>query len=141
MVTEAAKMPPRNGSDSVTFTTNTVIRNLARRIQALNTDMRSIHQMLNSSKRRRRRCSGSTALDRTAPLRCLSPPETTPSGSNQKGPGPICMSRAAAPAGKTVGTNDPHISAAISGGHCNVSASLSDGVIQLSVCRGRVLSE
>jgi len=40
---------------------------------------------------------------------------------------------------RTVG--DPPISAVISGGHRNVSASLSDGVIQLRVCRGRVLSE
>jgi transposase len=46
LVTEAAKMRPRNGSDPVTFTTNTVIRNLARRIQHLNTEMASIDQML-----------------------------------------------------------------------------------------------
>ena len=39
-------MKPRNGSDPVTFTTNTVIRDLARRIQGLNTEMRSIDQML-----------------------------------------------------------------------------------------------
>ena len=37
--------------------------------------------------------------------------------------------------------NGPPISAVNSGGHCNASASLSDGVIQLRVCRGRVLSE
>ncbi len=36
---------------------------------------------------------------------------------------------------------DPPISAANSGGHCNASASLSDGVIQSRVCRGRVFSE
>jgi transposase len=46
LITEAAKMRPRNGSDPVTFTTNTVIRNLARRIQHLNTEMASIDQML-----------------------------------------------------------------------------------------------
>jgi len=46
LVTEAAKMRPRNGSDPVTFTTNTVIRSLARRIQHLNAEMASIDQML-----------------------------------------------------------------------------------------------
>jgi len=35
----------------------------------------------------------------------------------------------------------PPISAVISGGHCNASASLSDGVIPPRVCRGRVFSE
>jgi transposase len=46
LVTEAAKMRPRNGSDPVTFTTNTVIRDLARRIQGLNNEMRSIDAAL-----------------------------------------------------------------------------------------------
>ncbi len=46
LVTEAASMRPRNGSDPVTFTTNTVIRNLAQRIQHLNTEMASIDHML-----------------------------------------------------------------------------------------------
>ena len=39
-------MRPRKGSNPVIFTTNVVIRNLARRIKALNTEMRSIDQML-----------------------------------------------------------------------------------------------
>ncbi len=46
LVAEAAKMRPGKGSDPVTFTTNLVIRNLARRIQGLNTEMRSIDAML-----------------------------------------------------------------------------------------------
>ncbi|MCH7475933.1 MAG: IS110 family transposase [Gemmatimonadetes bacterium] len=46
LVSEAAKMRPHNGSDPVTFTTNVVIRNLARRIQHLNTEMASIDDML-----------------------------------------------------------------------------------------------
>jgi transposase len=46
LVAEAAKMRPRKGSDPVAFTTNTVIRNLARRIPCLNTEMRSIDQTL-----------------------------------------------------------------------------------------------
>jgi transposase len=46
LVTEAAKMRPRKGSDPVTYTTNTVIRDLARRIKALNTEMRQIDRML-----------------------------------------------------------------------------------------------
>ena len=46
LVTEAANMRPRKGSDPVTFTTNTVIRDLARRIQGLNTEMRSIDRTL-----------------------------------------------------------------------------------------------
>jgi transposase len=46
LVTDAANMRPRKGSDPVLFTTNTVIRNLARRIKALNTEIREIDQML-----------------------------------------------------------------------------------------------
>ncbi len=46
LVTEAAAMRPRKGSDPVTFTTNLVIRNLARRIQGLNAEMASIDDML-----------------------------------------------------------------------------------------------
>jgi transposase len=46
LVTEAANMRPRTGSDPITFTTNTVIRNLARRIKALNTEMASIDKAL-----------------------------------------------------------------------------------------------
>ena len=46
LVTEAATMRPRTGSDPVAYTTNTVIRNLARRIKGLNTEMRSIDQAL-----------------------------------------------------------------------------------------------
>ena len=46
LVTEAAKMRPRPGSDPVTYTTNLVIRNLARRIQGLNAEMASIDHML-----------------------------------------------------------------------------------------------
>jgi transposase len=46
LVTEAAKMRPRKGSDPVTYTTNLVIRNLARRIQGLNTETASIDDML-----------------------------------------------------------------------------------------------
>jgi len=46
LVTEAAKMRPRKGSDPASFTTNTVIRNLARRIQDLTTRMRTIDQTL-----------------------------------------------------------------------------------------------
>jgi transposase len=46
LVAEAAKMRPRKGSDPVTFTTNTVIRDLARRIKGLNTEMKQIDQTL-----------------------------------------------------------------------------------------------
>ncbi len=46
LVTEAAKMRPRMGSDPVTFTTNTVIRNLARRIESLNVEMKQIDRTL-----------------------------------------------------------------------------------------------
>ena len=40
-------MRPRKGTDPITYTTNTVIRNLARRVKALNTEMASIDQTLN----------------------------------------------------------------------------------------------
>jgi len=46
LITEAANMRPRVGSDPVIFTTNIVIRDLARRIKALNTEMRNIDRML-----------------------------------------------------------------------------------------------
>jgi transposase len=46
LVTEAARMRPRKGSDPVTFTTNMVIRDLARRIQRLTAEMRTIDQAL-----------------------------------------------------------------------------------------------
>jgi len=46
LVTEAAKMRPRKGSDPVTFTTNTVIRDLARRVQRLTAEMRTIDRAL-----------------------------------------------------------------------------------------------
>ncbi len=44
LVTEAAKIRPRNGSDPVAFTTNVVIRDLARRIKGLNAEMNQIDQ-------------------------------------------------------------------------------------------------
>ena len=46
LVTEAAAMRPRKGSDPIVFTTNTVIRGLARRIQDLNDEMRTIDRTL-----------------------------------------------------------------------------------------------
>jgi transposase len=46
LITEAANMRPRNGSDPVIFTTNVVIRNLARRIRGLNAEMRNIDEMI-----------------------------------------------------------------------------------------------
>ena len=46
LVTEAANMRPHKGSDPVTYTTNLMIRNLARRIKALNNEMAEIDRML-----------------------------------------------------------------------------------------------
>jgi transposase len=46
LVNEPAAMRPRQGSDRVLFTTNTVIRNLARRIKALNVEMRAVDRAL-----------------------------------------------------------------------------------------------
>ena len=46
LVSEAARMRPREGNDPVAFTTNTVIRSLARRIRSLNDEMRSIDRAL-----------------------------------------------------------------------------------------------
>jgi transposase len=46
LVSEAANMRPRKGSDPVTYTTNLVIRNLAKRIKALNNEMADIDRML-----------------------------------------------------------------------------------------------
>jgi transposase len=46
LITEAANMRPRKGSDPVIYTTNLVIRNLAKRIKALNAEMTEIDRML-----------------------------------------------------------------------------------------------
>ena len=46
LVTEAANMRLRKGSDPVAYTTNLVIRNLARRVKRLNNEMREIDPML-----------------------------------------------------------------------------------------------
>jgi len=46
LVTEAANMRPRKGSDPVTYRTNLVIRGLARRIKHLDAEMRTIDQTL-----------------------------------------------------------------------------------------------
>jgi transposase len=46
LVSEAANMRPHKGSDPVTYRTNLVIRNLARRIKALNNEMADIDGML-----------------------------------------------------------------------------------------------
>jgi len=46
LVTEAANMRPRKGSDPVTYTTNLMIRNLARRVKRLNAEMREIDRLL-----------------------------------------------------------------------------------------------
>ena len=46
LVTEAANMRPREGSDPIVFTTNLVIRNLAKRIKGLNNEMTEIDRML-----------------------------------------------------------------------------------------------
>jgi transposase len=46
LVTEAARMRPRPGSDPVIYVTNLVIRNLARRIQHLDTEIKDANQIL-----------------------------------------------------------------------------------------------
>jgi transposase len=46
LVAEAARMRPRRGADPVAYTTNIVIRNLARRIEDLDDEMRSIDDVL-----------------------------------------------------------------------------------------------
>ncbi len=48
LVTEAANMRPHKGSDPITYRTNLVIRNLARRIKSLDTEMRTIDRTLRS---------------------------------------------------------------------------------------------
>ncbi len=46
LVTEAANMRPRKGSDPIVYTTNLVIRGLARRIQTLNSEIKTIDHAL-----------------------------------------------------------------------------------------------
>ena len=46
LISEAARMRPRKGSDPIIYTTNVVIRGLARRIRGLNNEMRDIDDTL-----------------------------------------------------------------------------------------------
>ena len=46
LVSEAANMRPNKGSDPVVYTTNLVIRGLARRVKSLNTEIEAIDQIL-----------------------------------------------------------------------------------------------
>jgi len=46
LISEAANMRPNRGSDPVTYTTKLMIRNLAKRIKALNTEIAEIDRML-----------------------------------------------------------------------------------------------
>ncbi len=46
LVKEAAAMRPRSGGDPITYSTNLVIRNLARRVRSLNEEMGQIDRML-----------------------------------------------------------------------------------------------
>lgn len=46
LVTEVAKLRPRNGSDPILFTTQVTMRGLARRIQMLNTEIKDLDSML-----------------------------------------------------------------------------------------------
>ncbi len=46
LVTEAANMRPNKGSDPIVFTTNLIIRTLARRIQGFNSEIKQIDRML-----------------------------------------------------------------------------------------------
>ena len=46
LVKEAAAMRPRNGSDPLAYTTNLVIRNLARRVKRLNEEIAQIDEIL-----------------------------------------------------------------------------------------------
>jgi len=48
LVTEAANMRPRKESDSIIYTTNLVIRSLARRIKALNSEIKTIDRILSA---------------------------------------------------------------------------------------------
>ena len=48
LVSEAANMRPRKGSDLITYRTNLVIKSLAQRIKSLDTEMRTIDQTLRS---------------------------------------------------------------------------------------------
>jgi transposase len=48
LITEAANMRPRKGSDPITYRTNLVIKSLARRIKSLDAEMRTIDQTLRS---------------------------------------------------------------------------------------------
>jgi transposase len=46
LVNEAAGMKPRKGSDPLAYTTNLMIRNLARRVKRLNDEIREVDRML-----------------------------------------------------------------------------------------------
>jgi transposase len=91
LVSEAARMRPRKGSDPIVFTTNTVIRSLARRIKDLNDEMRSIdralRELIDATAPSLLDCYGVGAA--TPQPRCSSPRATTLTGCIRNAPGRI----------------------------------------------------
>ena len=88
LVSEAANMRPHKGSDPVTYTTNLVIRNLARRIRSLDAEMKTIdHALTDSYLRQHHRCSNCTGSVSTLQPASSSRQAITPTGSTMNGHG------------------------------------------------------
>ena len=88
LVTEAANMRPREGSDPIVYTTLLVIRSLARRIQGLDAEKQTIDDALRLLiEETAPSLLDSTESASTAPPPCWSPLETTPTGCIGNAPG------------------------------------------------------
>ena len=87
LVSEVAKLRPRNGSDPITYTTLVTMRGLARRIQHLDAEMpmSTTATQRTRSPTRHRHCSSSTGLASTPQHPCSSPQGTTPTDSASEG--------------------------------------------------------
>jgi hypothetical protein len=86
LIKEPAAMRPNPTSDPVTYTTNLMIRNLARRIRALTKEVKDIDGMLKELVEQT--CCLSTGWDQTEQPPSSSQQETTQNGSDPNGHGP-----------------------------------------------------
>lgn len=89
LIRQAAALRPRPGSDPMGHAIKTAIVTLARRVQAINTEIAALDAHIVALVRATTpACSRSTASARTPPPSSSPPPATTPAGSAPRQPGP-----------------------------------------------------
>ena len=91
LITEAAALRARPGSDPVRYATKTAIVTLARRVQAINAEIAVLDRHIDTLVRATAPTSStSTASAPTPPRSCSSPPATTPPASDPRRHGRTC---------------------------------------------------